>query len=229
MTGFWNFLCVHDFGSHPQQMVSCRHLSRGTPITSDCDVILLAAKLVSYYLYLRISIIPLWRSINAGIMDLHTWIMDLHKRIMDLHKWIIDLRKSIMNIHNWLWISIILGFCPLWHFVQYHPVAGENNSFVTVRALSTWLVLMEPLWIECRNIGIVLINDIPFLTEIQSLWEYYACVTPITKYKYGSGFWVCVVVGLSLVAIMSINRSMKYNLLDDCCIPPQSVWIYFGR
>ena len=50
-------LCVHDFGSYPQHMVSCRHLSRGTPITSDCDVILQAAKLESYHLYLRISII----------------------------------------------------------------------------------------------------------------------------------------------------------------------------
>ena len=54
------------------------------------------------------------------ILDIHNWIMDIHKRmmyirnwIMDIHDWSKDTHDRNMDIHNWLRVPIIDYEYPL--------------------------------------------------------------------------------------------------------------------
>ena len=62
-------------------------------------------------------------------MDLHNSIMDLHDSIMVIYtSGIMDLHNSIMEINKYLWKSIMMGFCPLWHYIHKNHI--QNINFI---------------------------------------------------------------------------------------------------
>ena len=80
-------------------------------------------------LNLWISINRIWKSINR-IMDIHNRNYGYPQLIMDIHHYMECQRGQnpiIMDIHNQLWISIIMGFCPLWHSIDVSLVIGPGG------------------------------------------------------------------------------------------------------
>ena len=61
-------------------------------------------------------------------MDIHNWIVVIHNLSMDIH-------KSFMDINNWQWISIIVGFRPLWDSIAFSAWLYYDENQLTEQAL----------------------------------------------------------------------------------------------